>query len=193
MPRAGCCPSQCPASRYCHSEGLSPSRRRGGGWWGLSLAQEEGEPTTSRKKPGRSWMKPFSHLDRGHRSSFDGSSLLPFEQSLADGAPDNTPIFCPALLASFLFAFPPSSPTSDGATLGWNGSDQVAGLSMAGALSPSKGTNKQPAVPNPAGGILRKYRSQHPRALLPPRSKASDAKKSFAAIRQRVHFQRASW
>lgn len=89
------------------------------------------------------------HLDRGHQNSFDGSSiLLPFEQRLADGAPDNIPSFCPVLLASLLFAFPPSSPTSDGAALGRSGNDQA----MVGALSPSKSTNKRPAVPNPAGG-----------------------------------------
>lgn len=191
MPRAGCCPSQCPASHYCHSEGLSPSQKRGGGQWGLSLAWEEGESTMSGKKPGKSWMKSFSHLNRGHRSSFDGSSLLlPFEQSLADGASHNTPVFRPVLLASLLFAFPPSSPTSDGAALGWSGSNQAMGLGVAGALSR---TNKQLAVPNAAGGILRKYRSQHSREPLPPLSEAWDAKKHFAAIRQRLHFQRVSW
>lgn len=145
------------------------------------------------KQPSRGWMKPFSHPDQGHRSSFDISSLLvPFEQSLTDGPPDNTPVFCPALLASLLFAFPPSSPMSDGATLSRSGSHRAAGLGVAGALSPSKGTNKQPVVPNPAGGILRKCRSQHPRAPLPARSEASDSKKCFAAVRQHLYFQWAS-
>lgn len=64
------------------------------------------------------------------------------------------------------------------------------GLGVAGALSR---TNKRPAVPNAAGGILRKYRSQHSQEPLPPLSEAWDAKKYFAAIRQRLHFQRVSW
>lgn len=103
MPRGGCCPPQFPPSHYCHPEGLPPRWRRGGRWWGLSLAWEEGEPTTSGKKPSRSWMRPFSHLDRGLWSSFNSSSLLlPFEPSLTDRAPNNTPIFCPNLLACFL-------------------------------------------------------------------------------------------
>lgn len=139
---------QCPAFRRS-----CPRQRRGRGWWGLSLVWEEGEPTMSRKKPNRSWIKPFYDLDRGHQSSFDGPSLLLlFEQSLTDGVPDNTPIFCPALLAPFLFAFPPSSSTSDGTALGQKGSDQAVGLSMVRALCPSKETNKQPAVPTQLGG-----------------------------------------
>lgn len=158
----------------------------------MGLVWEGGEPTVHREKPSRGWMKPFYHPDRGHQSSFDiPSLLLPFEQRLADGPPDNTPITSPALLASLLFAFAPSSPTSDGAALGRSGNHRAAGLGVAGALSPSKGTNKRPVVPNPAGGILRKCRSQRPRAPLPPRSEASDAKKRSAAVRQHLHFQRA--
>lgn len=135
LPRAGGCPLQCPA--LCRS---SPRQRRGRGWWGLFLVWEEGEPIMRRKKPKRSWMEPFYDLDRGHQSSFDGPSLLlPFQQSLTDGVPDNTPNFCPALLASSLFAFPPSRSTSDSAALGQKGSEQAVGLSMVRALCPSKG------------------------------------------------------
>lgn len=48
----------------------------------LSLVWEEGESTLRRKKPNRSWMKPFYDLDRGHQSSFDGPSLLlPFNRT----------------------------------------------------------------------------------------------------------------
>lgn len=161
----------------------SPRQRRGTGWWGLSLVWEEGEPTMRRKKAKQSWMKPFYDLDRGHQSSFDGPSLLfPFQQSLTDGAPDNTPIFCPALLAPFLFAFPPSSSMSDGAALGQEGSDQAVGLSVMRALCPSKGMNKRPALPAWLG-ILRKYQGQHSWELLPACSKALDAKKPFPAAR----------
>ncbi|XP_050834082.1 uncharacterized protein LOC127059923 [Serinus canaria] len=148
-PQGRGCPLQCLAFHRS-----SPRQRRGRGWWGLSLVWEEVEPTMRRKKPKRSWLKPFYNLDRGHQSSFDGPSLLPlFQQSLTDGVPDNTPVFCPALLASFLFAFPPSSSMSDGAALGQEGSGQAVGLSVMRALCPSKGTNKRPAVPAWLGGF----------------------------------------
>lgn len=126
----------------------------------MSLAWEEGEPTVSRKKPDGSWMKPFSRLDRGHQSSFDGSSvLLLFEHSLTDEAPDNTPLLpSPSGLLCCLLFLPaapcPALPRSAGVE-----ETKLRGSAWQGALSPSKGTNKRPAVPNLAGGILRKYRS----------------------------------
>jgi len=102
--------------------------------------------------------------------------------------PSSPQLFWPPLCLLFL----PSSSTSDGAALSRSGSHHAVGLGVAGPLSPSKGTNKRPAVSSPAGGILRKHRRQHPRPPLPPCAQASGAKQRCAAVRQCRHCQRAS-
>lgn len=155
----------------------------------MSLPWEEEKPTMNEKKPTEARLNPSPIWTEA-----TGAALMaPAFSSLLNRALQMGYLITPCLLPSpsgpLLFAFPPSSPMSGGAALGQSGSDQTGELGMARALSASKGTNKRPAVPNPAGGILRKYHSQHSQVLLPPYSKPLDAKTCVAAIRQHLHFQ----